>query len=109
MAEKCIVPQDWEEYFDELYKKIKDMNEKVEIDIEAPSVFEEEEAKGIPLLGLSYDPKDKVFSVMSENIEHLVHKPQEICVEEENGGIIQIRLVDGTGTEHFIKFSTPVN
>ena len=39
MAEKCIVPQDWKEYFDELYKKVKDLDEKVEIDIEAPSVF----------------------------------------------------------------------
>ncbi len=108
MPEKCIVPNDWKEYFDDLYKKIKDMDEKIEIDVEAPSVFEEEEAKGLPLLGLSYDPKDKVFSVMSEDLEHLIHKPQEICVEEEDGAIVQIRIVDGTGTEHFVKFSKPV-
>ena len=108
MAEKCIVPQDWEEYFDEFYKKIKGMDEKIEIDIEAPSVFEAEEAKGIPLLGISYDPKDKVLSVLSQDLEHLIHKPQEICVEEENGGITQIRVTDGTGAEHFIKLSTPV-
>ncbi len=108
MAEKCIVPQDWEGYFDELYKKIKNMDEKVEIDIEAPSVFEKEEAKGLTLLGLSFDPKDKVLSVLCENLDHLIQKPQEICVEEQNGAITQIRVTDGTGAEHFIKFSTPV-
>ncbi len=108
MAEKCIIPQEWEKYFNEFYKKIKNMDEKVEIEIEAPSVFDEEEAKDLPLLGLSYDPKDKVFSVMCENLEHLIYKPQEICVEETDGAVSQVRVVDGTGAEHFIRFSTPV-
>ncbi|NPA94946.1 MAG: hypothetical protein GXO58_05920 [Thermodesulfobacteria bacterium] len=108
MPEKCIVPQDWKDYFDELYKKLKGKEDKVEIEIEAPSVFEGEEAKGLSLIGLSYDPKDKVFSVMCENLEHMIHKPQEICVEEEDGGVKQIRAVDGTGVEHFIKFAIPL-
>ncbi len=108
MAEKCIVPEDWEKFFDQLYKKTKNMDEKVEIEIEAPSVFEMAEASSLPLLGISYDPKDRILSVMSESLEHLVHKPREICVEEDQGGISEIRLVDGIGTEHFIRFSTPV-
>ncbi len=108
MAEKCIVPNEWEEYLDNLSKKIKAMDEAVEIDIVAPSVIEEEEAKGLKLVGISYDPKDKVVSVFCEVLDHLINKPQEICVEEENGAVSTIRVTDGTGLEHILKFSKPV-
>ncbi len=108
MAEKCIIPNDWEKFLDDLSKKIKAMDEAVEIDIVAPSVFEGEEAKGLQLVGISYDPKDKVVSVFCEVLDHLINKPQEICVEDENGAIKEIRITDGSGLEHFIKFSKPV-
>ena len=108
MAEKCVIPADWEQYFDNIAKKIKAMDEKIEIELVAPSVEEFKETQNLALAGISYDPKDKVLSVFCENIDHLINKPQEICVEEENGGVKTIRVTDGTGLQHFIKLSTPV-
>ncbi len=108
MAEKCIIPAEWEEYFDNFSKKLKKMEEKTVIDLVAPSVSEFEEGKSLTLAGISYDPKDKVLSVFCEDLDHLINKPQEVCVEEENGGVKAIRVTDGTGLEHFIKLSNPV-
>ena len=108
MAEKCIVPADWENFFDNLAKKIKQTEEKTVIDLVAPSVEEREEARDIVLAGISYDPKDKVLSVFCEDLDHLINNPQEICVEEENGGVKSIRVKDGTGLEHYIKLSKPL-
>ena len=108
MAEKCIVQQEWEGFFDELWKKIKNLDEKVEIEIVAPSVFEGEEGKCLKIIGLSYDPKDNVVSVACENIAHLIHNPQEISVYEEDGAIKQIRINDSSGAEHIIKFLVPI-
>ncbi len=108
MAERCLIKSDWEDYFNDLSKKLKNIDEKVEIEIVAPSVFEGEEGKGLKLLGLSYDPKDNIFSVFCENIDHIIHNPQEICLEEEDGAIKQVRINDDSGAEHLIKFSTPL-
>ncbi len=108
MAEKCIVPNEWEEYLDNLSKKIKAMDEAVEIDIVAPSVLEEKEAKRLKLSGISFDPKDRVLSIFCEVLDHLINKPQEVCVEEENGAVSSLRVTDGSGLEHIIKFSRPI-
>ena len=108
MAEKCVLPQDWEEYFDNFSKRIKTLDEKVEIDLVAPSVEKDEEAKGLNLAGISFDPKDKVLSVFCEDLDHLIEKPQEICVEEEGGWVKTIRVTDGTGLEHFIRLAKPL-
>jgi hypothetical protein len=108
MAEKCIVPAEWESYFDNFSKKLKGIDEKITIDLVAPSVSEGEEGKNLTLAGISYDPKDKVLSVFCGDLDHLINKPQEICVEEEGGGVKTIRVTDGTGLEHFIKLSTPL-
>ena len=108
MAEKCIVPAEWEEFFDNFSKKLKGVAEKTTIELVAPSVSEAEEGKNLTLAGISYDPKDKVLSVFCEDFDHLINKPQEICVEED-GGIKTIRVTDGTGLEHFIKLALPIS
>ncbi len=108
MAEKCIVPAEWKEYFDNFSKKIKGASEKVEIELVAPSVEDLKEGKNLPLIGISYDPKDKVLSVFCGDLDHIIEKPQEICVEEEDGGVKTIRTTDGTGMEHFIKLAKPL-
>ncbi len=108
MAEKCIVPAEWEEYFDNFSKKLKGLPEKTTIELVAPSVSDLEEGKNLTLAGISYDPKDMVLAVSCEDLDHLINKPQEICVEEENGGVKTIRATDGTGLEHFIKLSKPL-
>ena len=108
MAEKCIVPADWEKYFDNFSKKSKTMDEKIEIDLVAPSVAELREAEKLTLAGISYDPRDKVLSIFCENLDHLIKQPREICVEEENAGVKSIRATDGTGLQHLIKLTTPV-
>ncbi len=108
MAEKCIIPTDWEEYFDNFSKKSKALDEKIKIDLVAPSVEELEQTKNLTLAGISYDPRDKVLSVFSEDLDHLINKPQDICVEEENGRVKIIRVTDGAGLEHVIKLATPV-
>ncbi len=109
MSEKCIVQKDWEKYLNELSKKIKNMDEAVEIDIIAPGVFEGEEAEGLQLVGISYDHKDNIVSVFCEVLDHIISKPQEIAVEDENGAITSIRITDGSGVEHLIKFSKPIS
>ncbi len=108
MAEKCIIPAEWEEYFDNLSKKLKQEEEKTIIDLVAPSVAEMEEGKALTLAGISYDPKDKVLSIFCEDLDHLINKPQEICIEEEDGKLKTIRVTDGTGLEHFIKLAKPL-
>jgi len=108
MSEKCIVRNEWEDFFDDLSKKIKNLDEKVKIEIIAPSVFEREEGKGLHIIGLSYDPKANVFSILCEDIEHLINNPQEVCIEEYDGAITQVRINDNSGMEHIIKFSIPI-
>jgi hypothetical protein len=51
------------------------------------------------VIGLTYDPKDNLFEVALEGLDHLVYRPQEIAVGEREDGFpefIEVTRDDGT-------------
>jgi hypothetical protein len=39
----------------------------------------------VSLIGLVYDPQDDIVEVALEGLDHMIHKPRELYVEEEGG------------------------
>ncbi len=105
---ECITKSEWEKFFNELSRSIK--NTVCEVEVEALGIFDKIEVKWLPLLGLSYDPKDNVISVLFDKLDHMIEKPQEVVVEKGADGIKRIEIVSGEdAARNVLKFKEPVN
>ncbi len=67
------------------------------------------EVEWLPLLGVSYDSKDDVVSILFEKLDHIVEDPQQIAVEKDNDSIKRIEITSGQdAAKNVLKFKVPV-
>ena len=106
MAE-CITKSEWQNFFDNISKTIKD--NPTELEVEALSIFDKIEAEWIPLIGISYDAANERISVIFDKLDHAIEKPQEVTVEKEQDGIKAIEIVSAEdGSKNILRFKMPL-
>ena len=66
------------------------------------------QADWIPFIGLVYDPKDDLVEVALEGLDHLIRSPREIEVEEGNGQLVSIEIIDAQEDHQIIKLKEPL-
>ncbi len=101
MATRALGRSEWQAYFDHLSRRLP--SEQVEIEIAGLDLGDQFEAEWVALHGLSYDPKDELFSVFLPGLEHNIPKPKEILVDDGIDGLHSIEVVDGKGCRHIIR------
>jgi len=79
-----------------------------EIDVASLDLGYQTEVRRLPLIGISYDPKDDLFDVALEGLDHLVPHPRECYVEEGPEGLMSIEIVDAEGVQRIIILSEPL-
>ncbi|MDQ7040748.1 MAG: DUF5335 family protein [Rhodothermus sp.] len=107
MAVTKQLPQEqWQEYFDNFTRTfLEDLNpEAAVVEVLDPRLGDQFESDYARVIGISYDPKDNVFEVALEGVDHLVYRPREIWVVEEDDGFVStIEVVRGDGTKEIIR------
>jgi hypothetical protein len=101
MAIHAVPKSQWESYFDHLSKHLK--ANQAEIEVAAMNLGDQIETEWTPLYGISYDPKDEVIEFVLEGVDHLVHKPKEVYVDDDIEGLHSIEVVDGDGVRHIAR------
>ncbi|HIE59777.1 MAG TPA: hypothetical protein EYH43_03080 [Persephonella sp.] len=105
MAIRKLEKSEWETYFSNWDKKYRDgqfPKKEVQIEIINPEIGDQVETQWQKLVGLAYDTKDDDFEVVAERHDHLIHKPTEIYVDEENGDLKVVEVIQWDGTKHII-------
>ncbi len=80
----------------------------VELEVSSLGLGDQLELDWVPLIGLSYDPKSDVLSVMVEGIEHNIQHPQQIHVEQNVETLHSIEVDDESGTHHILLLKDPL-
>jgi hypothetical protein len=62
----------------------------------------------LPLLGISYDPKDDIIEIALEGVDHLIPKPREVYVEENGLELSSLEVIDAEGTHQIIVLKDPM-
>jgi len=62
----------------------------------------------VPIIGVTYDPKDDEVDIAFETLDHLVHKPVGIVVDESLDGLKVLEVIDAEGTRHVIEPAIPL-
>lgn len=106
MATRRLYKKNWRTYFDYLSNLLE--GKQAEIEVASLRLGDQVAAEWVPLLGITYDPKDDVVDVALAGLDHLISKPREIEIDDGGGQLIAIEIVDADGTEHIIKLRDPM-
>ncbi|HLT47264.1 MAG TPA: DUF5335 family protein [Rubricoccaceae bacterium] len=105
MAIRPLPRAAWNDYFDAFSKKKDDTGrvDYAEIRVFSPEDGAQPETRWLPLLGLTYDPKDDLLDVAVEGLDHLVGHPEAIYVDEAHGRLDRFEVVRRDGTREVIE------
>jgi hypothetical protein len=96
----------WQAAADVLSRNIHGQHARLEV--ADPRLGDQIEAEWAPLLGVSYDPKDDLFEIQLEGVDHLVSHPRTFAVRERGGLADSLAVVDEAGTEHIVLLREPI-
>ena len=97
----------WQAYFDRTSKALG--AKQVQIEVTGLGLGDQIEADWIPLLGLSYDPKNDVFAVIAEGVDHLIHHPKQIHIDHELDWLLSLEVIDAEDNRHIILLKDPLS
>ena len=81
---------------------------RVDIEIASLQVGFQPEARHLPLIGMSYDPKGDVLELLLGELEHLIKGPREFYVDEEPLGVTSLQIVDSHGVRQIVTLREPL-
>lgn len=106
MMTKRVSPGEWRTFFDRFTRQHlrDDIPETVTIEVVSPEAGDQFSVKDARLLGITYDSKSKALEVVLDGSDHLVFRPVDIwVVENEADGFIEtIDLVRADGTKEIV-------
>jgi hypothetical protein len=84
------------------------LGKQVDIEVASLDIGAQIEAHGLPLAGMSYDPKSDVLELLVGEHEHLIQAPREFYVDEEPLGIVSLQIVDADGVRQIVTLREPL-
>ena len=104
---QTTVPQtEWRTFFDRMSKAL--LGKRAEIEVASLEIGDQIAAEWIPMIGITYDSKDDLLDVALDRLDHLIHHPKQIVVEEVAGGLASVSIVDADGTRQIVRMKDPL-
>lgn len=98
----------WNNYFD-LVSKIVLVGKRAEVEVASLSFGVQIEAEWVLLLGIVYDERDDVLEITLDGLDHLIHRPLEVHVDEgASSGISGFAVLDHAGCHHIVRLRDPL-
>jgi Family of unknown function (DUF5335) len=96
----------WKLTFDAISKLLP--AKRVEIETASLKLGDQVAAEWLPMIGLSYDPKDDLIEIALEGYDHLIQRPREVWIEGEGPDISSIEIVDAEDVRQIVLFRDPL-
>lgn len=106
MVSTQLSNRQWQAYFDQIARLAR--SAQVYIEAAGLNIGAQVEADWLPLIGISYDPRNAVLSVTTDRIEHLINHPREIKVQYAADGLHNLAVTDAEGIEQLIRLREPL-
>ena len=96
----------WQAYFDRFSKSV--MGKQAEIEVASLKIGAQVEARWVPLLGITYDPKNDLVEVLLEGLDHLIRNPRDIYIDHGPAGLTSLEVIDTDDVRQIIRLREPV-
>ena len=106
MAVRTLEKSEWHGYFDRVSRGL--LGKRAEIEVASLELGDQIEAEWVPLIGITYDPKDDVLEIALVGLDHLIPKPRQIFVDEGLSGQSSLEVVDHAGVRHIVQLREPL-
>lgn len=98
---QAIDRAEWEIYCERVSKALATSD--AEVEVVSPELGAQVEAEWMPLIGITYDPKDDIFDIALEGVDHIIEHPRALNVETERGSLSALDITDQEGMHHFVR------
>ncbi|KRA84010.1 DUF5335 family protein [Altererythrobacter sp. Root672] len=106
MAVRSIDKSQWNAFLAGLSDAL--IGKRAEIEVGSLDLGDQILVERLPLVAISYDPRDDLISVRLESLDHLIRSPRELYVDVGLGGLSYLEVVDGEGARQIIKLTDPL-
>ncbi|MCY1746292.1 MULTISPECIES: DUF5335 family protein [Ensifer] len=106
MASRVLPRSEWQSFFDRMAKALR--GKRAQVEIIGLRLGDQIQAKSVPLLGITFDPKDDLVEIAMEGLDHLIHKPASIAVLEGIDGLSGLEIVDSEQLRQIITLTNPL-
>jgi hypothetical protein len=101
-----VPKSEWRAFFDRLSKAL--LGKWAEIEVASLELGDQILSEWIPLLGITYDGKDDLVDVALDRSNHLIRHPRDIVVENADGGVVSVAVIDKDGMRHVVRLKQPL-
>ncbi len=106
MATTQLDKAQWEEFFDRVSRQL--VGRPAEIEVAGMDVGDQIEAEFIPMTGITYDPKDDLIEVASDEVDHIIRQPRQVWVDLGVDGLHSVEIVDADDHRQIVKLVQPL-
>jgi hypothetical protein len=106
MAIRKLEKAKWRAYCDRVSKAL--IGKRAEIEVASLALGSQILAEWLPFLGITYDPKDDIFEIALEGVDHLIVEPSEFYIDEDPLGLRSLEIIDGDGVRQIVKLRDPL-
>jgi len=96
----------WRAYFDRMSMTL--AGKRAEIEVTSLDLGDQIQVEWLPLIGITYDPKNDLIEVALQGVDHLIRKPREVFVEENGLELSSIAIVDAEGVRQIVVLRDPI-
>jgi len=106
MTMRRLEKSEWRPFFDVVSKLL---GAKVaEVEVASLDLGDQTEAEWLPLLDITYDPRDEVLDIALDGLDHMIRKPREISLDNGAAGLTRLEIVDTAGVKQIVQLKDPL-
>ncbi len=103
MGVKVLPKSEWTAYFSQLHKEVE--GKEIKIEVLGETIGDQVLVRSAPLLGATYEPKEDALEISVKGMTHVVDRPQKISIQDEDGQIFALEVIDAGGRHQLMTFA----
>jgi Family of unknown function (DUF5335) len=106
MTTRKLDKREWHPFFDRISKTL--IGKRAEIDVASLELGDQIEAEWLPLIGITYDPRQDMLEIALEGLDHLIPYPKQIYIDETEGVLTDLEVIDVEGASRIVHMREPL-
>jgi hypothetical protein len=106
MTARKLEKTKWRRFFDWMSKGL--VGKRAEIEIASLALGDQIEAEWLPLLGITFDPKNDILEIALDGLDHLISRPREIYIDDSAGVLSSLEVIDSDGISQIVQLREPL-
>jgi hypothetical protein len=107
VAVKKLETERWGPYLDQISKHL--LGQLAEVMVESLKLGGQVEAEWVQIFGVNYDHKDDIVIISLAGLEHVIHTPKTIFIDESTGQLTSVEIIDLADIHHLVQLRTPLS